>query len=222
MNKYIGAFARLISAGLAITVLLLGTAMPAKAATIQDSISALSSSVTPLEDFSNLDLASQEQIIDYFKTNPVPASITNEIMRLVPPSKARATSYYNDLFYLAGQFLGCLTIASVADCTTANNDANTASSQAATLYPTTLHNGPGDAFRHCLWSALMTLDISWTVANKIGTKHETDATSPLAEKNMDLFNNAKGRYAGTNSITHNDAKVLCKSYTDSGVLQLAP
>jgi hypothetical protein len=49
-----------------------------------------------------------------------------------------------------------------------------------------------------------------------------DAVNPAAEQSMDFFNNAKGRYVGTNSNTHSDAKYTCKQYTDNLTLQVAP
>jgi hypothetical protein len=64
-----------------------------------------------------------------------------------------------------------------------------------------LHDGPGDAFRHCVWSCLMTRDVGESMAAFIGRKHEeyegpTENEKEIEAHNMDLANNALGRMCG--------------------------
>ncbi len=66
--------------------------------------------------------------------------------------------------------------------------------------PCSLHNGQGDAFRHAVWNALSTVRIGKTLTNQLTTAHE-DQPIPTGytafqynkEKQMDLYNNAKGQ-----------------------------
>lgn len=56
------------------------------------------------------------------------------------------------------------------------------------------HNCMGDAFRHALWNALMERDVD-EFAVEIANNHELNP-GPVEEKEMDLFNNEKGREIG--------------------------
>lgn len=55
-----------------------------------------------------------------------------------------------------------------------------------------LHNGNGDAFRHCYWSALLARDIGPENALTFTTAHEAYSGNPAGEREMDLHNNAVG------------------------------
>ena len=58
------------------------------------------------------------------------------------------------------------------------------------------HNGQGDAFRHCVWSCLMTDSIGADNAKKVGDNHEAEDNKkgqPANEYQMDTANNANGR-----------------------------
>ena len=59
-----------------------------------------------------------------------------------------------------------------------------------------LHNGEADAFRHTFWNALMTKEFGADFAKKVGDAHEDYAGNPFSEKQMDLYNNARGREIG--------------------------
>jgi hypothetical protein len=66
--------------------------------------------------------------------------------------------------------------------------------------PCSDHNGQGDAFRHALWNALSTVRIGKTLTNQLTTAHENQpiptyytAFQYNKEKQMDLYNNAKGQ-----------------------------
>jgi hypothetical protein len=66
-----------------------------------------------------------------------------------------------------------------------------------------LHNGPGDAWRHCYWTCLMARN-SWVgpeMAREIGRCHENagdrNGQQPAGERDMDLHNNDVGISIGS-------------------------
>lgn len=110
------------------------------------------------------------------------------------------------------------------DCAKAKTDADLAAAESRTSYPTsTLHNGIGDAFRHCYWNALMTLSIGRDQAKKVADLHEdNNTTGPHLERVMDLKNNEIGRQVGSESKTAEEARDKCKDHVATGYLQLEP
>jgi hypothetical protein len=60
-----------------------------------------------------------------------------------------------------------------------------------------LHNGSGDAFRHCFWSAMNARDEGKDLAKQFGDAHEDFMGNPPAEKTMDLHNNGVGYGIGS-------------------------
>ena len=54
------------------------------------------------------------------------------------------------------------------------------------------HNTVADAFRHCYWSALMTVRIGARKTREFSTWHETKMSNPFDEWRMDLHNNQVG------------------------------
>jgi RHS repeat-associated protein len=61
-------------------------------------------------------------------------------------------------------------------------------------------NGPQDAYRHCVWSCLMTKSIGEQNAHIIGDEHENSGDrhgQPTGERIMDKKNNAVGRECGS-------------------------
>ncbi len=75
-------------------------------------------------------------------------------------------------------------------------NAQKATWKAEELYPNSLYNGKGDAFRHAYWNGLNVILLGNTLATNLTTAHE-DKPAMYAysykEKQMDLFNNAVGR-----------------------------
>ena len=71
-------------------------------------------------------------------------------------------------------------------------------------------NDASDAFRHCYVSCCMAQKIGADAARKIGDAHEEDAKNPHCEKEMDLNNNATGRWLGA-SKPNGDCGTLCGS-----------
>ena len=93
-----------------------------------------------------------------------------------------------------------------------NSNAETALKEAQRRFgDNTLHNGSGDAFRHCFWSAMNARDEGADLARLFGQAHEDFTGNPAAEKSMDLHNNDIGiaigaRYPGS---TDRHLAVLC-------------
>lgn len=73
-----------------------------------------------------------------------------------------------------------------------------------------LHNGAGDAFRHCYWSALLARDIGPDAALAFTTAHEEKPGLPKTEIEMDLFNNRVGIEIGRQSVRESDFIVASK------------
>lgn len=80
-------------------------------------------------------------------------------------------------------------------------------------------NGRGDAFRHCYWIGRIAVDIGQEKAKLFGDMHEDGASwNPPLEKEMDLRNNAAGRWGASHSKNYEDVLYLCKHAADSGHL----
>ncbi len=106
-----------------------------------------------------------------------------------------------------------------------SDHADIASATAAKLYTAnSLHNGKGDAFRHCYWNARMAIDLDSDTAKTIADNHEDGSNGPEAEKNMDRANNASGRSVGQKAggggkgARYNNAQATCQSMTNTGAL----
>ncbi len=59
-------------------------------------------------------------------------------------------------------------------------------------FPDSTKNGPADAFRHFVWAAMLSRDLGEDEARKFLGAHETLVGQPIAEKEMDQFNNDRG------------------------------
>ncbi|CAF1414764.1 unnamed protein product [Rotaria magnacalcarata] len=118
----------------------------------------------------------------------------------------------------------CLFLVGPFDCAKAKTNADVAAAEAQNSYPAqTLHNGIGDAFRHCYWNALMTISIGRDQAKKVADLHEdNNTTGPLEERAMDLKNNEIGRQVGSESKTTDEARAKCADHVETGYLQLKP
>ncbi|WP_344367008.1 DNRLRE domain-containing protein [Streptomyces gobitricini] len=107
------------------------------------------------------------------------------------------------------------------DCAKARDQANVALHYANQYYAkSTLYQGTGDAFRHCLWNALMEIYIDHETAYEVATRHESESRG--IDKTMDLNNNKKGReigryYKGKKNAGAS-ARSSCKSAVSTGKL----
>jgi hypothetical protein len=85
------------------------------------------------------------------------------------------------------------------------------------------HNGNGDAFRHCYWSALLARDIGASNARDFTTAHEAYSDNPPGERAMDLHNNGIGIGLGTGSSeTNEQLSNRCAAELTAGTLLTAP
>ncbi len=103
--------------------------------------------------------------------------------------------------------------------------AQTALAEARSRFPGAgLHNGSGDAFRHCYWSALLARDIGPSGAFEFTTAHEAYSSNPAGERAMDLANNAVGIRIGRDNPEATDATLaaLCHAALLAGELTTAP
>ncbi|KAH6904118.1 secreted protein [Coprinopsis sp. MPI-PUGE-AT-0042] len=126
------------------------------------------------------------------------------------PLQTRQYPYFgsiNELGY-------CINPFNTLACFAAQGHADAASSAAQSNFPSSLHNGKGDAYRHCYWNARMTIDIGATKAKEIGDAHEAGSSGPQAEKNMDLSNNA----TGSKDAKYANAEVTCRTRANNGQL----
>lgn len=75
-------------------------------------------------------------------------------------------------------------------------NAQKATWEAENLFPNSLYNGKGDAFRHAFFNALNSILLGVDLAEKLSTAHENKPPTyqfNYKENQMDLFNNAVGR-----------------------------
>ena len=83
-----------------------------------------------------------------------------------------------------------------------------------------LHNGDGDAFRHCYWSALMSRDLGYDNAKTFVSAHENFTGNPVREKEMDMHNNHEGLILGATWPRKNlELATLCYEYLLKGKLR---
>jgi RHS repeat-associated protein len=78
----------------------------------------------------------------------------------------------------------------------------------------------GDAFRHCYWSGIVTITWGPSAAADVATRHEdSDSGNYEGAKQMDLFNNAAGRWLGAAHTPDRGAlRSACRGAADSGQL----
>lgn len=80
------------------------------------------------------------------------------------------------------------------------------------------HNGQGDAFRHCLWSALLSRDIGYMHALRYTSADGDFPANPALEKAMDLHNNAVGLKLGLATSSNEIPSDRCINALRSGRL----
>ena len=87
------------------------------------------------------------------------------------------------------------------------------------------HNDRADAFRHCMWSAMMTKSANAGFAKRYGDAHEYgDHGQPIPERRMDLHNNTWGRDTGYRyeGRTQRDTAYECRQLSYNGTLAIRP
>ena len=138
------------------------------------------------------------------------------------PVEKRQT--YTPFFPPITELRYCANPFNLAACLAAHGHADVASKAAWDWFPDSLHNGQGDAYRHCYWNARMAIDIGATKAKEIGDNHEAASSGPEVEKVMDLANNATGRAIGLAAAGSNkgekydSAEATCREKATKGEL----
>ncbi len=84
-------------------------------------------------------------------------------------------------------------------------------------------NNASDAFRHCYWSARMTIGMGSSTAEFILDLHEQEPGQPAAEKRMDERNNSVGSGLGSRISSYSSVRTTCRhwSFNSKGPLQLS-
>lgn len=80
-------------------------------------------------------------------------------------------------------------------------------------------NDETDAFRHCMWSGLISKRISHSEALKFTTMHEMQDGNDFAEKSMDLHNNKIGAEIGQNVGSERSIADECYKALQQGKLK---
>jgi RHS repeat-associated protein len=85
-----------------------------------------------------------------------------------------------------------------------------------------LHNGPADAYRHCVWSCMMTQALGEKGAKAIGDQHEDAGDrgvppQPKDERAMDEANNAAGRACGVQNNKRSCSQRCMDTYSNGGL-----
>ena len=80
-------------------------------------------------------------------------------------------------------------------------------------------NDETDAFRHCMWSGLISKRISHSEALKFTTMHEMQDGNDFAEKSMDLHNNKVGAEIGQNVGSERSIADECYKALQQGKLK---
>ena len=133
---------------------------------------------------------------------------------------AQTRTDYTRIVLSAAEIAQCGIALGASKCYKAKQLADHASNEALRFYPNSTHNGRGDAWRHCWWSASMTIDLGEPAAKLIGTNHEKYTTGPPAEKEMDLYNNAQGRWAAVAAGKDwRKAVKFCHEWSGNGILR---
>lgn len=109
------------------------------------------------------------------------------------------------------------------DCYESRNAPGDSFDWQAKKFPRGGHNDRADAFRHCMWSGLMVKrSRDYQFAEQFGNAHEYGAKGqPVAERDMDLYNNDWGRFAGDQLRNSSDRAVAdrCAQYANNGTLR---
>lgn len=212
---------RMLTAVLASIFVSMGATSIAKADLITNA-DLVTKSTNPWVALDNLPKEEQLELVNFYKSTEIP-----EAFLLTSPALAssfikapRSAAFYDwNVLNQAGEFLDCIVLTNLNMCNSAKLDADNALASAAARFPSnTLHNGSGDAYRHCYWSGLMTHHIGSGNALAISENHEIHNPGPLAEYQMDTFNNTKGRQAGLNTVLDADVRYTCFAWAGNGTL----
>ena len=109
-------------------------------------------------------------------------------------------------------------------CIVAYGNHGTKAMAATVLYHQNwFRNNASDAFRHCYWSARMTIGMGTSTADFILDLHEQEPGQPAGEKRMDEWNNSVGTGLGSRISSYRSVRTTCRhwSFNSKGPLQLS-
>lgn len=179
----------------------------------------LSSSSSPLVFIDSLDESQKLVLKQEVNLLGIPENLSLDIKNTFTIRKRSLYNGFTDLVQSAPELLNCVYRFGVVKCQKAFEDASTASDGAAAWFPAiSLHNGAGDAFRHCWWSGLMYRHLGQGPATGIAEDHEAFNPSTEEEYLMDTYNNMKGRVSGLNSSTDYGSRNICLDWARNGGL----
>lgn len=138
-----------------------------------------------------------------------------------PPTQVCAASSYGDTWDRMNEQEQRVCRSEPYDCNRARDTQPDAFDWTQRRYGRNAHNDASDAFRHCMWSALMTKRANDGFAKRFGDAHEYgDKDQPSNESYMDRHNNSWGREAGRNGEGKSETWVanVCQSYQRNGTL----
>lgn len=165
--------------------------------------------------------ASQPTEISYRLTEDKIEQFNLDSLDVGDPAPARVSTHSWYGYYLGGMHAAeakfCAKPWNLDKCRSAKSAADDALARAKKKFDTsTLYLGKGDAYRHCYWSARMTIDMGKDEAKGFGDRHESESSG--SDKSMDLANNATGRSVGKSYKTYNSASNRCEWLAHNGKL----
>lgn len=177
-------------------------------------------SETPYADLELLDNIEQEHFLEALKEmSPERREDVMDSSEWNASTSVTARSGYSDIVMSTVEKAACVIHVDLISCNRAASDAAEASASARKNFASsTLHNGKGDAFRHCYWNARMTISIGENGAMKIASNHEAISNGPAREKSMDLANNSTGRSIGKSKKTYSKSLTECRNRANNGKL----
>ncbi len=214
------ALKRIAGFGMIVALATAGLAAPSAAFAQEgetELIKQIEASDTPFADLEQLTPAEQEQFLQDLEV--LSEEQQEEVLQSDEWTPSVSTFAYSDIIWSGLEKAACVIHVDLVSCNRAAKDATTASNSAASHFASnTLHNGKGDAYRHCYWNARMTISIGESGAMKIASNHEAIRNGPAKEKKMDLANNKTGRAIGKAKKTTSKSHTECKSRANSGKL----
>lgn len=181
----------------------------------------------PWQEFDSLPKGQKKQMYDRFLTEGIPETFYEVLPSGAPAFVAgvtsdgmifQATSAYDEWATSVNEMINCVVFIGLKLCNIAYEDSKTAGNSAEAKFPYSLHNGKGDAYRHCYWSGLMTRHIGSRNALFVGENHEDFNFSTTQEYEMDSYNNRQGRLAGLRSNRDVDVLYICYQWAKDGAL----
>lgn len=147
-----------------------------------------------------------------------------EAMNLPPKIKVQSRGGY--ILTKADEVAACIIAVGPYDTAVAKENADMATEDAAASGLPGVEDGKQDAFRHSLWNAYMSNSIGQDQAKQVADIHEKYWYSGELPKEMDLYNNQKGRdayaslfYSGSSPVNFITLKTRVRSDLNKGYMK---